>query len=93
MCRFMSLQDLLKKSDIMEKVFIRKKFDFTVPQEVENAITEFENAVLTDSAHVDIYLDEFKLSVRSATGGDGGMTDEQADEVLHYYYTRQYLKG
>ncbi len=77
----------------MGKVFIRKKFDFTVPQEVENAISELEKAVLTDSAHEDIYLDEFKLSVRSATGGDSGLTDEQADEVLRYYYTRQYLRG
>ena len=89
----MKLQQILKMSDNMGNVFIRKKFDFPVPQEVENAVTELENAALTDSAHLDIYLDKFKQSVRSATGGDGGMTDEQADEVLHYYYTRQYLKG
>lgn len=89
----MKLQQLLKKSDNMGNVFIRKKFDFPVPQEVENAVTELENAALTDSAHLDIYLDKFKQSVRSATGGEGGMTDEQADEILHYYYTRQYLRG
>lgn len=77
----------------MGNVFIRKKFDFTVPQEVENAIDELEKAVLTDSSYLDIYLDEFKLSVRFATGGEDGMTEEQADKVLHYYYTRQYLKG
>lgn len=73
--------------------FIRKKFDFAVPGEVENAITELEKAVLSDSIDVDIYLDCFKQSVRWCTGGEDGMTDEQADEVLHYYYNRQYLRG
>lgn len=73
--------------------FIRKKFDFPVPQAVEDAITELEKAVLSNSIDLDIYLDEFKQNVRWGTGGEDGMTDEQADEVLHYYYNRQYLKG
>lgn len=76
-----------------KKVFIRKKFDFPVPKEVENAITELENAVLTNSTMLDIYLDEFKSCVRFNTGGESGMTDEQADEVMHYYYRKQYLTG
>lgn len=72
--------------------FNRKKFNFPVPKEVENAITELEKAVLSNSSDLDIYLDWFKQCVRSGTGGEDGMTDEQADEVLHYYYNRQYLK-
>ncbi len=73
--------------------FIRKKFDFPIPKVVEDAITELENAVLSNSIDLDIYLDEFKQNVRWGTGGEDGMTDEQADEVLHYYYNRRYLKG
>lgn len=77
----------------MSTVFIRKEFNFPVPEEVEDAINELEKAVLEHSSMLDIYLDEFKLCVRSNTGGENGMTDEQADEVLHYYYNRRYLKG
>lgn len=77
----------------MGTVFIKKEFNFPIPEEVDNAINELKKAVLEDSISLDIYLDEFKLCVRSNTGGENGMTDEQADEVLHYYYNRRYLKG
>lgn len=77
----------------MSTVFIRKEFNFPVPEEVEDAINELEKAVLEHSSMLDIYLDMFKQVVRFNTGGEDGMTDEQADEVLHYYYNRRYLKG
>ena len=77
----------------MSTVFIRKEFNFPVPEEVEEAINELEKAVLEHSSMLDIYLDMFKQSVRFNTGGEDGMTDEQADEVLHYYYGEHYLQG
>ncbi len=71
--------------------FIRKKFDFSVPDEVETAITNLENAVLTNSTLFDCYLEEFRAVVHWNTGGDEGLTEEQGEEPIDYYYRRRYL--
>ncbi len=72
------------------KTFIRKKFDFPVPDEVETAITNLENAVLTNSTLFDCYLEEFRAVVHWNTGGDKGLTEEQGEELIDYYYRRRY---
>ncbi len=72
------------------KTFIRKKFDFPVPDEVEMAITNLENAVLTNSTLFDCYLEEFRAVVHWNTGGDKGLTEEQGEELIDYYYRRRY---
>lgn len=73
------------------KRFIRKNFDFPIPDEVETAITNLENAVLTNSTLFDCYLEEFRAIVHWNTGGDEGITEEQGEELIDYYYRRRYL--
>lgn len=70
--------------------FIRKKFDFHIPNEVENCITNLENAVLTNSTLLDCYLEELRAFVHFNTDGEEGLTEEQGEEIIDYYYRRKY---
>ncbi len=72
--------------------FIRKRFSFYIPSEVEKAITNLENAVLTDSTLLDCYLEEFRAIVHWNTGGEDGLTEEQGEELIDYYYRRKYQR-
>lgn len=67
------------------RVFKRKKFDFSIPAEVENCIDNLENAVLTNKL-VDCYIEEFRAYVHFNTGGEDGLTEEQGEELIDYYY-------
>lgn len=73
--------------------FMRKNFDFHIPDEVENCITNLENAVLTNSTLLDCYLEELRAFVHFNTDGEEGMTEEQGEEIIDYYYRRRYASG
>ena len=70
--------------------FKRKQFDFKIPQEVEETIDNLENAVLTDSTLLDCYLEEFRAFVHFKTDGEDGITEEQGEELIVYYYRSRY---
>ena len=70
--------------------FIRKKFDFHIPNEVENCINNLENAVLTNSTLLDCYLEELRAFVHFNTDSEEGLTEEQGEEIIDYYYRRRY---
>lgn len=72
--------------------FKRKQFDFKIPQEVEETIDNLENAVLTDSTLLDCYLEEFRAFVHFNTDGEDGITEEQGEELIDYYYRRRKFK-
>ena len=74
-------------------VFKRKHFDFLLPQEVETAIDNLENAVLTNSTLLDCYLEELRAFVHFNTDGEDGLTEEQGEEVIGYYYRRRYARN
>lgn len=76
----------------MENIFIRKEFDFDLPDEVKTAIDNLENAVKTNHL-LDCYIEEFRAIVHWNTGGDNGLTEEQGEELINYYYRRHYLFG
>lgn len=70
--------------------FKRNNFDFHIPDEVENCITNLENAVLTNSTLLDCYLEELRAFVHFNTDGEDGLTEEQGEEIIDYYYRRRY---
>ncbi len=70
-------------------IFKRKQFDFPIPEEVETAINNLEKSVLTNSL-VDCYIEEFRAFVHFNTGGEDGLTEEQGEELIDYYYRRRY---
>lgn len=72
--------------------FRRKEFSFHIPKEVEQCITNLENAVITEDSLLDCYLEELRAFCHFHTDGEDGMTEEEADEVIDYYYnTRSYM--
>ena len=74
-------------------IFNRKRFDFPIPREVETAIDNLENAVLTSSTLLDCYLEELRAFVHFNTDGEEGMTEEQGEEIIDYYYRRKYARN
>jgi len=81
---------LKRRCNIVSVLFNRKHFDFVIPQEVEIAIDNLENAVLTNSTLLDCYLEELRAFVHFNTGGEDGLTEEQGEEIIDYYYRRRY---
>lgn len=70
--------------------FIEKKFDFSIPEEVQTAIRNLKEAVLSNSTLLDCYIEEFRAVVHWNTGGDDQLTEEQGEELIDYYYRRRY---
>lgn len=73
-----------------KNVFIRKHFDFSVPKEIETEINNLEKAVLEKSSLLDCYLEEFRAIVHWNTDSEDGITEEQGEELIDYYYRRRY---
>lgn len=75
---------------VNKNVFIRKHFDFSVPKEIETEIDNLEKAVLEKSSLLDCYLEEFRAIVHWNTDSEDGITEEQGEELIDYYYRRRY---
>lgn len=71
-------------------MFNRKKFDFFIPDEVNRAIDAIERAEREHSTLLDCYLEEFRAIVHDWQDVPGGFSEEDGEEVLHYYYGRHY---
>ena len=71
-------------------MFIRKKFDFYIPDEVNSAIDAIEKAELEHSSLLDCYIEEFRSIVHQYQDVPGGFSEAEGEEVLHYYYGRHY---
>ncbi len=73
-----------------KNTFIEKQFDFPIPGEVTSAINNLREAVLSNSTLLDCYIEEFRAIVHWNTGGEEGLTEEQGEELIDYYYRRRY---
>lgn len=69
--------------------FKRKVFDFPIPDEVNKAIDALEQSVANNDL-VDCYLEEFRTTCHAWQDVPGGFSEEDGEEVLHYYYGRHY---
>lgn len=70
--------------------FVEKQFDFPIPQDITTAIENLKEAVLDNSALLDCYLEEFRAVVHWNTDEEDGITEEQGEELIDYYYRRRY---
>lgn len=67
----------------------RKRYTTGIQRDKKTAITNLENAVKTDFL-LDYYIEEFRAVVHWNTGGEDGLTEEQGEELIDYYYRRRY---
>lgn len=72
------------------RVFVEKRFDFSFPQEIHTAIENLKNAYLDNSSLLDCYIEELRAFVHFNTDGEDGVTEEQWEEIIDYYYRRRY---
>lgn len=72
------------------RMFNRKIFPFHIPDEVNAAIDAIEQAEKTHDSLLDCYLEEFRTTVHQYQDVPGGFSEEDGEEVLHYYYGRHY---
>ena len=73
--------------------FFEKQFDFPIPQEIKNSIENLKKAVIENSTLLDCYLEEFRAMVHFNTDGEDGVTEEQGEELIDYYYRRRYTNS
>lgn len=69
--------------------FTRKQYDFKVPDAIEKKIDDLEYAVKNNTLDIDIYECEIRQLAHEYSGTE--ITDEQGDEIIHYYCSREYL--
>ncbi len=73
-------------------------FDFKMPQNLINAIKDLQIAITEHPSSVDLYQDE----IRSLAHGDtydseqdarayGGLTEDEAEEVIDYFCRRRWV--
>lgn len=74
----------------MSKKFKRLEVDFFIPAAVETAIDDLETAILTEDPLWDCYLDELRATIHGWQDCPGGFSEEEGDELIHYYYGRYY---
>lgn len=70
-------------------MFNRKNFNFFIPAGVNEAIDNLEHAVKEDHL-VDCYLEELRAVIHQWQDVPGGFSEDEGEEVLHYYYGRHY---
>lgn len=73
----------------MNKLFVRKEFDFKVPDEINDAIDMLENAVNNCPIEIDIYQDMIRQLAHQYS--DYEITDDEGDEIIHYYCCRRWI--
>lgn len=63
---------------------MKKDFDFNIPKEIEECIVKLENALKNEPLDVDLYQDEIRQLAHAYV--DNGLTEEEANELINYYY-------
>ena len=65
-------------------MYIKKKFDFEIDEELDKAIDRFLNALNTNDSCLDCYQDELNAEINNSLHYSLDM--EQVREVKHYYF-------
>lgn len=73
----------------MANNFKRKEFDFKLPKELEDCIDQLEWAITNSPLNVDLYQDQIRQVAHQYS--DYEITDEEGDEVIHYYCGRRWI--
>lgn len=69
-------------------MFNRVDFNFEIPTEISECINRLEEAVNNNSYDVDLIQDELRQLAHQYE--DDGITEEEANEIIHCYCNRFY---
>jgi len=70
--------------------FTELKTNYKIPSLLQHDIDGLREAVENDRLCVDCWQDEIRGSAHGVTGGENGLTEEQAEEIIDYYCRRRW---
>lgn len=70
--------------------FKQLKTDYKIPEMLQRDIDALEEGVINDVLYIDCLQDEVRSSAHGCTGGENGLTEEQAEEIITYYCRRRW---
>ena len=70
--------------------FTELKTDYAIPPMLQRDIDGLKHAVENDELVIDCWQDEIRGSAHGCTGGENGLTEEQAEEIITYYCRRRW---
>ena len=70
--------------------FTQLKTDYTIPPMLQKDVDALQKGVEEDVLYVDCLQDEVRQSAHGYTGGEDGLTEEQAEEIITYYCRRRW---
>lgn len=70
--------------------FVELKTNYNIPPMLQRDIDELKKAVENNASYIDCLQDEIRGSAHGCTGGKGGLTEEQAEEIITYYCRRRW---
>lgn len=70
--------------------FKQLKTSFPIPEKLQEDIDALEDGVRNEVSHVDCLQEELRSMAHDVTGEDG-LTEEQAEEIIDYYYRRRWF--
>jgi hypothetical protein len=77
-----------------EMKFQQLKTDYRIPDMLQKDIDALEEGIKNHVSYIDCLQDEIRGSAHGCTGGDydngGGLTEEQAEEIITYYCRRRW---
>jgi len=71
--------------------FIELKTSYPIPPMLQRDIDALKEGVENEVLYIDCLQDEIRGSAHGVTGGEGGLTEEQAEEIITYYCRRRWL--
>lgn len=70
--------------------FKQLKTDYKIPEMLQRDIDALQEGVEKGVLYVDCLQDEVRGSAHGCTGGEDGLTEEQAEEIITYYCRRRW---
>lgn len=71
--------------------FKQLKTSFHIPEKLQKDIDALEDGVHNEVPYVDCLQEELRSMAHGVTGGEDGLTEEQAEEIIDYYYRRRWF--
>lgn len=71
--------------------FKQLKTSYRIPKMLQDDIDALEEGVRNEVSYVDCLQEELRSTAHGVTDAEDGLTEEQAEEIIDYYYRRRWF--
>lgn len=71
--------------------FKQLKTSYHIPKKLQDDIDALEEGVRNEVSYVDCLQEELRSMAHGVTDAEDGLTEEQAEEIIDYYYRRRWF--